>query len=270
MRVGSGAARGGDGEDVLRRGRDSPPSEREPAVAAARFGPALLQTEGGSGAAGDAAAADASSHRAYVLPVVLSALVPGTGEMVSGHFWRGLPLLAIDVATWAGYFHYQNEGKDWRTQYESFADQHWHYDLWQEHLANYYNEPGSPYDFYDPTLPYNCTCPYIPKEDDRQHYYENIGKYLFYWPGWEDWEYSGDPATSDSRALRDEYNGMRIESNDNFDRATDLVVVAMATRLISVIQTVFLVRGDQKQAQLDVQPVATPGHGGGLRLRYRY
>jgi hypothetical protein len=206
--------------------------------------------------------------------------------MASGHFWRGLPLLAIDIATWAGYFHYQNEGEDFRAQYETFADQNWHYsgDVnangtvdfgeipgWQENLRDYYDgQSGPTYDFYDTEQPYNCTCPYIPKEDDRQHYYENIGKYLFYYSGWDDWAWNGDPATSDSRSLRHQYNSMRIESNDNFDRATDLVVVAMATRLVSVVQSVFLVRGDRQQAKFDLQPVPVPGRGGGFRLRYRY
>jgi hypothetical protein len=49
-----------------------------------------------------------------------------------------------------------------------------------------------------------------------------------------------------------------------------MIVVAMATRLASVVQSIFLVRGDQRAAQFDVAPVRTTGHGAGLRLRYHY
>jgi hypothetical protein len=252
-----------------------------PLLPPTRFGTSLLQTP-----ALPEAGESNSSHAAYVLPALASAIVPGAGEIITGHFWRGIPFVLADVATWIGYAHYQNEGKDWRAQYETFADQHWHYSGdangngtidfgetpgWQDNLPLYYDgQHGAAYDFWDTTQPYNCTCPYIPKEDDRQHYYENIGKYLFYYPGWDDWAWNGDPATSDSQNHRYEYTRMRIESNDNFDKGTDMIVVAMATRLASVVQSIFLVRGDQRAAHFDVAPVRTTGRGTGLRLRYHY
>src|SRR5262245_5022644 len=67
------------------------------------------------------------SKKDYVLPVLLSAIVPGAGEIAAGHPWRGAPLLMVDAATWISYAHFQNEGKEWRTRYEQFADRYWHY-----------------------------------------------------------------------------------------------------------------------------------------------
>jgi hypothetical protein len=224
------------------------------------------------------------SHRAYVAPVLLSALVPGAGEIYLGHWKRGVPLVAVDVATWIFFGHFRSEGSDLRDQYEAFADAHWFYSGdtngngtidfgetpgWQENLRQYYDgQSGPEYDFYDPSSPYNCTCPYIPKEEDAQHYYENIGKYLYYYPGWDDWAWNGDPATSDSQAHRLQYASMRQESNDNYDNATSMVVVAMLTRLGSVVQSALLVRNQQKQLQL--RPVGLSGRGAGLRLAWRY
>jgi hypothetical protein len=72
------------------------------------------------------ASADPEDHRRYVLPVLLSAVVPGAGEIATGHFWRGLPLVAADVATWLVHANYEQKGRDWRDKYEAFADAHWH------------------------------------------------------------------------------------------------------------------------------------------------
>ena len=224
------------------------------------------------------------SNSRYVLPVLMSAVVPGMGEIVTGHWLRGLPFVAVDIATWVLYAHYETEGRDWRSTYEAFADAHWRYtgdtngngniDVdetpgWQENLRDYYDgQYGLNYDYWDPSSPYNCTCPYIPKEEDKQHYYENIGKYLYYYPGWDDWEWNGDPATSDSRSRRLEYGEMRQESNTNFDNATNMIVVAMATRLASMVQTVLLMRNDTRNVEL--RPMRFSGRGAGLRIAYRY
>jgi hypothetical protein len=223
------------------------------------------------GAATPPGGVDPEDHRRYVVPVLMSALVPGAGEIATGHFWRGLPLVALDVATWLVHADYEKKGRDARDAYEAFADTHWHYDAWQQVLHDYYNDPSYPqYDWYDSTAAYNCTCPYIPVDQDRQHYYENIGKYLYYYGGWEDWEWR-DQATSDSRALRSQYGAMRIESNDNFDHGTQMLYVAMATRLISVVQVSWLMRGDlQRTARLEVRPLQSAWRAAGLELTYRY
>src|SRR2546425_6384164 len=70
---------------------------------ALRLEPALLEGPGSGAAPGTASGNLTGSHRRYVLPVVLSALVPGAGEISTGHWLRGLPLVAADVATWLGY-----------------------------------------------------------------------------------------------------------------------------------------------------------------------
>ena len=261
-----------------------------------------LRLVGDPSAAADAVAADQTpavgigvdrspQRRRYVLPVLLSALVPGAGEIAAGHPWRGLPFVAGDVATWVGYAHFRDEGRAWRTQYEAYADEHWNYSRfgdtngngdrdpgevwgWQESLERYYDEsqPNPALRWWQPGAPYNCNCPYVSREEDRQHYYENVGKYRYYWQGWDDWLYNpSDPVNSDSQSHRREYGQMRIESNDNFDNATRLVVVGMATRLASMVQTVFLVRADiNAEQQFSLRPAMLPGHAAGIELSFKY
>ena len=89
--------------------------------------------------------------------------------------------------------------------------------------------------------------------------------------GWDDWSYNtADPVNSDSQHNRRAFGLMRIESNNNFDHATSLIVVGMATRLLSVAQTVYLVRHDLQRERFAVEPRALPGHGTGVALTMRY
>lgn len=247
-----------------------------------------LRLDHGAGGAAKATTPRGSDRRRYIGPVLLSAVVPGAGEIATGHWMRGLPLLAADVATWIGKAHFEAEGRDWRDRYQTFADTHWRYtgdrngngfiDVgfetpgWQENLELYFDssqaDPGLRW--WNPEAPYNCNCPYIPKEEDPQHYYENIGKYRYYWMGWEDWAYNAaSPRDSDS-AMRRQYGDMRIESNDNFDNANALVAVAMVNRLVSAVQSVFLVRGDLRRERLTVVPMKVSGLGAGLAMKLRY
>jgi hypothetical protein len=226
--------------------------------------------EGGSATA----SSELSTRKRYVLPVLLSAILPGAGEIATGHWARGLPLVGGDVATWFGYAHYQREGRSWRTRYEQYADTHWDYDRWQQELQLYYGVSQTDpdirwYDSSDPTD--HCTCSFVFKYKDRQHYYENVGKYKFFYMGWDDWSYnSSDPVNSDSAHNRRAFGLMRIESNTNFDHATSLIVVGMATRLLSVAQTVYLVRHDLQHERFAVEPRALPGRGTGIALTMRY
>lgn len=210
-----------------------------------------------------AAPAAPSGRGRYALSMGLSALVPGTGEIVSGHFWNGIPLLAADVATWIGYFHYEDEGDQWKGSYEQFADQHWTEAKWQDDLRQTA--------YYDTLSPYNCNCspPYIPREEDQREYYENLGKYEHFFPGWDDWQSpSYDPENPANH--RRQYVDMRIESNDNYDNADTLLGVAAATRILSVIQSFWLVRRDSHRESLSIEPMTFKGAGSGLRLKWSF
>ncbi len=209
----------------------------------------------------------------YALPMVLSALVPGAGEIASGHLWHGLPLVAIDVATWLGYAHAQSEGNEWLDRYEAFADLHWDEARWQTNLEFAASDSAGPNgwsSYWDPTAPHNCDCspPYIPREEDEREYYENLGKYNHFFPGWEDWSLQYDPESP--AALRRQYVDMRIQSNDNYENAHTLLGIAAATRILSVIQSFWLVRRDGREEGLSMQPMTFKGLGTGLRLKWSF
>lgn len=202
-------------------------------------------------------------------PLLYSALVPGLGEITMGYEKRGIFLMAMEVVAWAGYYTNHNDGLDERDAYEAFADQHWNFDKWiDEHPAPCVN-PGD-------TLEDVESCgqslsgsgqwpgyiPYVSKEEDKQHYYENIGKYDWYISGWSDWDSSNIPYTEDTD-LRTQYRSMRQESNNSLDDANSFVWISVAARVFSLAETAIIIHNRRDDAE------AGGGEGSPVSLRAR-
>jgi hypothetical protein len=241
--------------------------------------PSRRLDRGGASTLGTGQTTTTSNRGRYAVPVVLSLLVPGTGEISTGHWWNGLPLLAADVATWIGYAHYESNGQDTRDAFEAFADQHWSESTWNTNMGRYYDPQspdfitGSPQLWVGEPPPGYCDCspPYIPYEEDPQEYYENAGKYRHFYPGWDDWVAPATGPDIPDSPNRRTYVDMRIESNDNFDNADAMLGVAALTRVVSALQSIWLVRRDSHNDGLSLEPVTFGrGMGSGLRLRHRF
>ncbi len=203
------------------------------------------------------------------LPLLYSALVPGLGEVTMGYRVRGFALMALEVAAWTGYFVKHGDGIDKRESYEAFADAHWKMDKWiADHPGNIeqigprnlenlekYGRSSSGSGLWPGYIPW------VSPEEDKQHYYENIGKYDWYISGWEDWDPLSNPYDRDT-PLRDQYRAMRGESNDALDAANRFVWLSVGTRVFSLVQTAIIVR-NRRGAEDDA------GAGSGMALRAR-
>lgn len=188
------------------------------------------------------------------LPVLYSLIVPGTGELALGHPYRGGALVAAEVTAWVGFAYYHDQGLQEREDYEAFADAHWDYDRWiQEHPATEEMIAGGAttptfeeFDEYGRTT-WGSQWPgyhtWHSKEQEKQNYYENIGKYDWFISGWEDWDLATKAMDTD---LRTQYRGMRKESNDDLDTADKFIYLSIATRVFSLVETFFLVRSHNK------------------------
>jgi len=220
-------------------------------------------------------------------PVLYSALVPGVGELTMGYEKRGIALIAVDLLAWTGYFVKHEEGLDERDEYEAFADQYWterkfiddHYLVYPQtgQTLEYLEEQGqavsgSGGDWWTGYIPY------VSKEEDKQHYYENLGKYDWFVSGWSDYDPLVDPPVAES-ALREQYRAMRAESNDDLDQANSFIWVSLAARVFSIAETAIIVHnrreeGAQSSAAFD-SPVALRARprgfdGGELALEIRF
>lgn len=281
-------AEGTPGTPLLERSAPAAPADLFPAtieayasrsevwaLTAADPGPAghsLRAIETPASGFSDEGATNSSSRRRY-LPVVLSLLVPGTGEIAMGYYWRGAALVAAEITAWTGWVHYHDKGLDSRAEYERFADAHWNTDRWIERHAIWqdpvYQGEDPTYDnleLYGPEWegwpPYHT---WHSKEEEKQNYYENIGKYDWFISGWDDWNLEGnyDPATipreTDNRTT---YRSMRKKSNDELDKATGFIYLSVAARVISLVETLILTR-----QHADDAPAGDASSGFSVRTR---
>ncbi len=131
----------------------------------------------------------------------------------------------MEAAAWTGYFVKHDDGMEMRTQYEAFADAHWDYDKWiDDHPCPTVPPTGATLEDVEDcgeassgSGAWPGYIPWVSKEEDKQHYYENIGKYDWYISGWQDWDPTQSPYAQQTD-LRTEYRGMREQSNN--DRST--------------------------------------------------
>ena len=214
--------------------------------------------------------ADAPAQQSY-LPVLYSLLVPGLGEISMGYYKRGIALVAVEIAAWSGYYVKHQDGMDKRDDYEAFADANWNMQKWiDDHPCSTLPPSGR-------TLEDLETCgqassgsgawpgyiPYVSKEEDKQHYYENLGKYDWYISGWSDWDPLADPYKEDTD-LRTEYRAMRAESNEALDDANAFVWVSVAARAFSLVETAIIVHNRR-----GAEPAGAGSGGMALRARPR-
>lgn len=177
--------------------------------------------------------------------ILLSAVVPGTGEFYAGSWIKGAIFLGVEAALWVGYAQYTDEGQEWEDTFHGFANTHWSEpDYWVD-LASHVGITGVTTENYDVYLDqlrqaesdlshYTHSLP----ETKTQQYFEMIGKYDQFKAGWDDWE-EGDPALTPNR---DYYEEIRHESNVQFKRASYCAMLALGNRLLSVFDTAWTIR----------------------------
>jgi hypothetical protein len=217
------------------------------------------------------ASTTAASEQSY-WPVLYSALVPGAGELSMGYYKRGIALVAAEIIAWSGYYVNHNNGLDERDQYEAFADEYWSMDKWiQDHPCNVEQHGDGTRNLENLELcgqsgsgsgEWPGYIPYVSQADDKQHYYENLGKYDWYISGWDDWDSSQDPYATDT-AHRDEYRSMRQQSNDSLDKANEFIWLSVAARAFSLVETAIIVHNRRGAVS------APDGSGMALRARPR-
>lgn len=190
--------------------------------------------------------AEGETSKGSYLPVLYSLLIPGTGEIALGYPKRGVALIALEVTAWVGYFYYHDQGLDGRAEFEAFADAHWDYDRWiMDHPALESEPiPDRTFELLDSIGQYAWNDwpgyhSYADKETEKLNYYETIGKYDWFISGWEDWDPVAKPHDT---AVRTQYRSLRQESNSDLDTAERFVYLSIATRVFSLVETVFLAK----------------------------
>ena len=193
-----------------------------------------------------AAPATGSSRRRIAISVLASAVLPGLGELYlyieSRDPWTlaRVPLfMGFDAYNWYAYNDNHDKGKDLKREYMDFADQHWSEARFLEQHPCCVGYGGCPdYDFYNEQCSDQGTdyFLYMPRSQDVEEYYENLGKYdpfVYGWDDWSDWSISNPGNFWTPNRTR--YVSLRQESNKYLGRSEDNIMFLIVNRVVSML-----------------------------------
>jgi hypothetical protein len=212
-------------------------------------------------------------RKSPLLAGVLSFVVPGAGEFYSESYIKTAAFVAIEAAAITIGLIYDKKGNDQTNVFQNYANQNWsvnRYARWTVTNANTINTGVDPtlYNVFDNNGNVNW------KELNRlesdlggyyshrlayfgeQQYYEMIGKYQQFNPGWVEFgddpnkPYTyGDPLVPQFH----EYAVMRGKANDFYDVASKAVIVIVANHFISAIDAAWSASRYNKGLEVSAQ-----------------
>jgi len=217
--------------------------------------PASVILAGRNGSSGSMNAMGSGEKRILV-SVVLSAILPGMGELYLYGGSRNVSVLArvpfflaAEGYFWHGYYHNHKKGKDYKQYYMDYADQHWSLDrfLIQHPCCD---NLGGCTDYED----YNEHCQgefnyflYTPRDVDEEEYYENIGKYNAFVYGWDDWNDQPDYWTPH----RSYYWELRKRSDYYLLKGDNNLMYLLVNRVVSMVDAGWIAYRINKGRDLD-------------------
>jgi len=184
----------------------------------------------------------APKRKIPAIGILLSAAVPGTGEMYAGSYIKGAVFLGLEVLLWWKYAGFREKGFDIEERYEAFADEHWDETEWRNWMQSHT-------EFGDTTH----TLP----DTKTQQYYEMIGKYDQFKAGWDDYE-EGGPSLTDRR---DKYMTMRLNSNNEFEKASTCAMLTLANHVFSALDAAWTIRGVNRKVESQIRMSYRKVHG---------
>jgi|SRR5690554_145850 len=183
---------------------------------------------------------------------LMSLVVPGAGEIYAGEYWKAAAFAAIEAAVITTAVIYDGKGDDQTEKFEAFADEHWSVVKYAQYTINHHPElngvdPGIIIS-NDESLPpwrrinwvllnqYELGHHKLPPHGDQQ-YYELIGKYHHYSPGWDD--YDGGENTQLLSPNFKFYSKERGKANDFYTTAKTAVIGIYINHFLSALDAVW-------------------------------
>lgn len=168
--------------------------------------------------------------RSVAKAVLMSTIIPGTGQFYNKSFLKSLLFLGVEIGGWVTYGVYTDKGNEKTDTFERYADDHWSADEYWDWIDQASGCGGD----------INCQKKYerenfshfLPDEKN-QTYYENIGKYNQFNVGWDDTDNGGSHARDS--ANREVYVRIRQDANDQYKTATIGATVVLFNHIISAV-----------------------------------
>jgi hypothetical protein len=197
----------------------------------------------------DSGAGASWSRGNTAIAILASAILPGMGELycyrTSRDIWtlaRVPAFLAVEGYLWYSYADNKSIGKDYKRDYEAYADAHWSLDRFLQNHPCCQGLGGC-----ESWQEYNDGCKndynyffYTPREADREEYYENMGKYNAFVFGWDDALDYSDPSFAYWTEHRTYYVSLRNDSDRYLLRADQRLMGLIVNRVVSMIDTGWL------------------------------
>ena len=198
---------------------------------------------------------DLPDKKSPVLAGVMSAVLPGSGELYVGEYLKAAIFLAVEATLITVAVVYNNEGDELTAEFEAFADEHWSVVDYSEYLMEHWQEIGLSEQCvidinYEGNLPpwervnwndlNHCEREFSHKLHPygEQQYYELIGKYPQYSSGWDEFDPAVDGFREVPQIMKD-YSIMRGNANDAYNVASKAVIGLYINHLLSAIDAVW-------------------------------
>ncbi|MDO8549051.1 MAG: hypothetical protein Q7S39_02725 [Ignavibacteria bacterium] len=188
---------------------------------------------------------------------LFSLVVPGAGEIYSENYWRAAIFLAIEAAVITTAVIYDNKGNDQTEKFQNYADDyknpdhHWSVVKYAEWIIEHKlsgNDPGIITSDDQSLPPWERVNWSLLNENEtgshklylhgEQQYYEMIGKYHQFSPGWNDFptdQISNEPISPNFLY----YAGERGKANDYYNVASKAVIGIYINHFLSALDAVW-------------------------------
>jgi len=211
----------------------------------------------------DEGSVDPPGRKSPTKAFLLSLAVPGAGQLYYGSKTRAAVFFGVEVATWALYLNWHADGTDMEDAFEAFNRQHWSREAYEQQYLYWayeeYRRQG--FDYVDDEWITETEISHRLPDTRTQQYYEMTGKYdQFSW-GWSDaalndstlsdYDATNPPPRITNKslrpysALRDQYEEMRDDANNSFDKANRMIIVGIVNRLISGFEAYFVTKSQE-------------------------
>jgi hypothetical protein len=189
-----------------------------------------------------------SKTKSPVIAGLLSLILPGAGEFYSESYLKAAIFAVLEIGFISTALVYDKKGDDQTDKFERFADENWSVVRYAEWLQDYVGDGCTITINRDPSLPpweqvnweelNACESSFshrLPRHGEQQ-YYELIGKYPQYSPGWIG--FVGSDYHNLPQIFLD-YSKMRGQANDYYNVASTFVIMMYVNHFLSALDAVW-------------------------------
>jgi len=198
---------------------------------------------------------NSENKKSPLLAGLFSAILPGAGEFYSESYYKSAIIFALEAALVTVAITYNKKGDDKTKEFENYADNvtdrsGWSVVRYAQWINQYkgQNIQINPNTNLKPWERVNWSelnsverqingFSHTLARHGEQQYYEMIGKYHQFSPGW--WDFSGGSNNSEISPSYAYYSGLRGEANDLYNISTKAVVGIYVNHFLSALDAVW-------------------------------